>query len=517
MEDLNKKQQARFCFIYARVSTVRQAKEGYSIGAQIKHCKDFAKRLGYKVKEVFADRGESGTALDRPQFQEMLNRCEDGEVDAVIVFHLDRFARNEYDFFLIKRNFEKLGIKILSVSQPNLSGDTPESHLVQGILASVDAYFSRDNSRKTKKGMRRKFEEGWYPSWAPLGYKNVKDEISGRNVIAVDEYTAPLIRKAFELYATGNYSLRALKDELSKLGLRGRKGNKLSESSLQRILTNPFYYGLMRWSGMEKMGKHKPLISKKLFDRVQYVLASHRDFLIRERKYNFLLRGIVWCEVHNRRLVAEWHNIKSSKRKRIGYYHCTHRGGCKGSYIEIETLEEKVADLLKNIQFKKEFIELVVSKAKEYLEDLSKTIVSRKRSLQNKIEALEVKRDNLENLLIEGKITPEIFNRLHSKIESEINSLYHQIIDVEKERSIDIDFLERILAFTRDIYKTYKEAPNYLKRRYLRLFIEKVYIKDKDISQVNYREFFKTLIEEQKVILRNNWLRGQDSNLQPAG
>ena len=507
MNTAEKQPKFNYCFIYARVSTVRQAQEGYSIDAQIQLCKEFANKLKFKVKHVFADRGESGTALDRPQFQEMLNRCEEKEVSAVIVFHIDRLARNEYDFFFIKGKFEKLGIRILSVSQPSSVENTPESHLIEGIMANVSAYYSRDNSRKTKKGMRRKFDEGWYPSWAPLGYVNIRDEATKKSIIIQDIKSASLVKKAFELYVTGDYSLTSLCKELNTLGLRGKLGGKISESTLQQILTNPFYYGLMRWSGMEKMGKHKPLITKELFNRIQHILASHRDFIIRQRKYNFLLRGVVWCEIHNRRLVAEWHFVNSNKHKKVGYYHCTNRGGCKGSYVKIEELESKVANLLKKVQFKQKFIDLILNKAKEYLNNISKNAKANKKMFQNQIKSLEAKRDKLENLLLREEISPEVFNRLYSKVESQISSIYYQIVDIEKDRSINIDFLKAILSFTRDIYNTYLKAPTFLKRRYLKLFINKVYIRDKDISYVEYQPLFKTLIKEQKVILRQNWLR----------
>lgn len=304
-KEISKQSFNKNCFIYVRVSTTRQSEEGYSLDAQIKTCSEYARKLGLSIKDIFRDEGESATASDRPKFLEMIDRCENGEVAVVIVYLTDRFARNEIDHFLIKDKLRKFGVQLFSANQEMINGDSPEAHLMDGIMASINAFYSRDNSRKTKKGMMQKFEEGFYPSWAPQGYKHIVDELSDKHVIVIDETVAPLVKKAFEYFASGAYSLSKLCQKMSESGLKGRKGKKLCESSLQQMLTNSFYWGLMRWGGKEKIGMHIPLIEKGLYDKTQYMLAKHRNFLLRERKYDFLLRGLIRCELHDRRLVAE--------------------------------------------------------------------------------------------------------------------------------------------------------------------------------------------------------------------
>src|ERR1700722_14436246 len=363
----------KYCFIYIRVSTKRQAVEGYSVEAKLKTCKEYAEKLELTVKDIFIDGGETATNADRAEFQKMLNRCEDHEVGAIIVIQTDRFAREETDHFLLKDKLRKLGVVLYSVNQPMTSGDSPEAHLMDGIIASINAFYSRDNSRKTKKGMREKFEQGVWPTKAPTGYKNIVDPVTEKRIIGLDPEQDLLVKEAFEDFAKGQYSVHTLCKRMTGKGLKGKTGIPIGVSMLHILLTNTFYFGLMRWGGLERMGTHTPLITKELFDKVQYLLAKHRSFVIRDRKYDFLLRGAVMCNKHNRRLVGEWHNIHSSKRDKIGYYHCSARGGCKGTYTETEKLETYVANQFKKLRFTDDFVNEVVRQAKLYLGNVQDT------------------------------------------------------------------------------------------------------------------------------------------------
>jgi DNA invertase Pin-like site-specific DNA recombinase len=395
------------CFIYIRVSTKRQADEGYSLEAQLKACTEYAEKLGFTIKDTFIEKGESATVADRTEFKRMLEQCEDGSVSAIIVFNTDRFARNEADHFLVKSRLKMLGVSLYSASQPMISGDGAEAQLVDTIMAGINAFYSRDNSRKTKKGMREKFEQGIWPTKAPLGYKNIIDPTTEKRIIGLNPDQDYLVKEAFEEFAKGKYSIHSLCSRMAKRGLKGKTGIPIGVSTLHILLTNTFYYGLMKWGGMERMGTHKTLITKELFDKVQYLLSKHRSFVIRDRKHDFLLRGAIICSKHNRRLVGEWHKVNSVKRDKIGYYHCSVRGGCKGTYTETEKLEVYVANQFKKLHFTDEFMNEVVNQAKQYLSNIQNSFRSRKQGFDNKMKALEEKRTEVENLLADKVISRE--------------------------------------------------------------------------------------------------------------
>lgn len=516
-KDVSVKPVNKNCFIYVRVSTTRQSDEGYSLDAQLKVCAEYAKKMGLHVKRIFREEGETATAADRPKFMEMIDRCEKGEVSKIIVYLTDRFARNETDHYIIKDKLKKCGVDLLSATQEMTNGDAPEAHLVDGIMASINAFYSRDNSRKTKRGMNEKFDSGVYPSWAPQGYKHIVDEVTKKHVIVMDEEVAPLINFAFELYAQGTYSIFSLCEELDALGLRGRKGKQLCISSLQIILTNTFYWGLMKWGGKEKMGTHTPIVEKPLFDKVQYLLSRHRSFLVRRRRYAFLLHGLIRCEKHDRRLMGSWHKVNSQVRNEVAYYQCPQRGGCIDCSVRYELLEKEVEELFKPLQFKQGFIDLVVDEAKKHVESIQANDNSKKIGFNNKIKALEQKRNNIEDMLVDGKIERDMFDRQHLRIQKDIDVLYRQSIDQERERGVDIKIVEEILELARNIHANYVRVPHELKRRYISLFFERLAVKDKKIAQVVYRPLFASLIEQQKeVILREDWLPRQDLNLEPC-
>ncbi|MBU2539569.1 recombinase family protein [Patescibacteria group bacterium] len=198
--------------IYCRVSTEEQVKEGYSLDAQEKFCAKFAENDDYRIVEVFRDEGKSATTLDRPALQDLLAKCQqDDSVDAVFVQETDRLARNTKDHLTIRAVLQKAGVKLVSVAQPMLD-DSPEGNMIDTILASVNQFQSDLNSRKTKKGLQERFDQGWWPGWVPLGYLNVgvggnADGRKAKKIIKKDPKRFDLIRKMFDMVLSGNYSV----------------------------------------------------------------------------------------------------------------------------------------------------------------------------------------------------------------------------------------------------------------------------------------------------------------------
>lgn len=500
------------CYVYLRVSTDEQASEGFSIDNQRRACLDYAQMYGYQTKKVFEDGGKSGRTTDRPAFQEMLTEIKEKPVEAVIIFKIDRFARNVGDFSNIRKEFKKMGIKLLSVSE---NGDVTEG-LIGNIFASVAEWESEVNGQRTKDALMQKFREGWQPSPPPLGYRTVGGERE-RKTCEPDPYVAPIIKELFELYATGNYSILALTDWLGDKNVISRNGTGLGHSVMCNILNNPFYYGWIRWHGEGKMGKHRPIIDKPLFDTCQYVLAKHRSFLIRKRVHDFLLRGFIFCFSCGQRYTAEWHKDTRKLKNRggkIGYYHCQKRdrNGCPAPYVEMSDLEKQVELEFKKMEFSEDFIEAVVRKTKEILENNRETASSQKQAIINQKNALEARRNRLEDSLLDGTIDREVFKRRHNEIQEQIINMDNQILEVDNKGKIDVDLIEEVLAFTRNIHRAYTEAPTFLKRHYLRFFFERIIVKRRKIYRVVPTPIFRILKNEYKIIIRPTGLPRVDSN-----
>lgn len=544
---LLKNNMIKFSYAYLRISSDEQ-KGNYSISQQKKACIEYAERNGYKIIKFFTDDGFSATADNRPDFLRMIDECEENKskVQAILVYHTDRFARNEFDHAFYKNKLKKFGVEVISMMQPGIN-NSPEGLLLDSMMASINAYYSRDLSRKTIRGMLGRWDVGWWPSWAPPGYVNINREgkLSGKfyspekqklydnlnkrlDPIEVDLLTGSLITEAFQLYSTGNYSFTSLALTMSKKGLMDTRGKPIAPQSLHAVLHNTFYYGWMRQkkTGREKTGKHKPLITKELFDLCTYVSAQHRQFTTRSRKHQFLLRGIVLCAIHKgkrrisgygkdtlyeeveMRLTAEKHtDIHSSHRTEICYYHCP-VSGCKTTYIETSKLEKQVADYIKKMEFNQEFIDLVKSKVMRILDKNKGDIDSQVQALENRKKGLNNKDNKLIHMRAEGEISREKYLELQTEINGRIGDFEEQIYELKTKAKIDYRLIDEVLSLTTNIYQTYMEAPDFLKRHYLRLFFDKVYVKDRKLWKVVENPVFSVLRKQENVIINGHWLPG---------
>jgi len=403
-----------------------------------------------------------------------------------------------------------MATKLLSVCE----GDVSDG-LIGNIFASVAEWESEVNGQRTRDALMQKYREGWQPSPLYIGYRSIGGERE-RKTCEPDPHVAPIIKELFELYATGNYSILALQEWLSKKNVVSRTGTGLGHSVICNILNNPYYFGLIRWHGESKIGRHEPIIDKPLFDVCQYVLAKHRSFLIRRRIHDYLLRGFAYCYYCEQRYTAEPHpNHSVANPGMVHYYHCQKRdkNGCPSTYIEVANLEDQVEKEFRKLQFSDTFIGLVIKKAKDVLRETRKQASSIGQGITNQKTALEARRNMLEDTLLDGTIDRETFKRRHDDLQKQILNLDSQILDFDNKGKIDIDLLEEVLAFTKNIYQAYADAPKFLKKHYLRFFFERIVVKDKKIYKVIPTPIFKILKNRHEIIIRRALLLREDSNL----
>jgi len=208
------------CLLYAHVSTDGQAQKELSIPAKIEAMTQYACRNGWKITGQFVDRGESAKTADRPELQRLIRHCqEDKSVDVVLVHKMDRLARNVFDRATIKLMLKRNKIRLISVSKP--LDDNSIGQFMEYIIAGAAEYYSANLASEIRKGNMAKLQKGEWPTKPPVGYKSVPGE-NNRVAHVPDERMAPLVRQAFELFSTGNYSLQALSEDLFHRGLTTR-------------------------------------------------------------------------------------------------------------------------------------------------------------------------------------------------------------------------------------------------------------------------------------------------------
>jgi len=338
-KDNKAKNQTKKFFIYARKSTDSEDRQVRSIADQIAELKELAKKENLEIVDIIVEK-QTAKKPGRPMFADMLKRMEAGEATGILAWHPDRLARNSVDggqiIYLVD-----IGV-IKELKFPTFWFDpTPQGKFMLSIAFGQSKYYVDNLSENIKRGHRQKLKQGLWPQMAPLGYLNDKKT----KMIYLDKEKAPLIKKAFEAYATGKYTLRELRKIINGLGLRGRRGKMLSVSNYQYLLQNPFYYGLIRYNGEFYEGKHEPIITKKLFDQVQEVMKRKSKPQKADKMKFFLYRGIFKCGECGYSITAD-KKIKPSGKEYI-YYYCTKKNPHHKCTQNIFTREEKISSQIK--------------------------------------------------------------------------------------------------------------------------------------------------------------------------
>jgi site-specific DNA recombinase len=309
---------------YCRVSSKEQV-EGTSLESQELACREFGRSRGITVERVFVGRGESAKFADRPELLEILDYCRThrGEVDVLLVWKLDRLARNVADHFNIKATLLKYGVQVISVTEP--IDANPEGKLLETILAGFAQFDNDVRAMRTVQGMRKKLQDGFFPWNPPLGYRTVT---RGEKKTLPDEPVQPLfglLQKAWKTLATGAYTKAEMLRLMSSWGITTKKGEPLTAQSLDNFFRNPYYAGILvdPWSKEEYEGKHPPMVTREEFARVQQIVSARsRSTPHHRERPEFPLRGSVRCPKCQRYMTS---SFSRGHGGRYAYYHCENR------------------------------------------------------------------------------------------------------------------------------------------------------------------------------------------------
>jgi DNA invertase Pin-like site-specific DNA recombinase len=475
---------------YARVSTKEQAEKGLSIPAQLKTIREYAKSHDFRIMEEFTDLGESAKTADRPEFRRMVKRCQkDKTIKAVIVHKIDRFSRNNIDFFAYKAILKKEGIRLLSVSE-NIE-ENPSGEFIENVLVAMAQFYSSNLAEEVLKGMKEKFYRGEWPVKAPLGYKNIRDEKEHSQVI-IDKDSSYLIKQIFKLYATGHYSLGSLSEEMGDRGLKSKQGKYLTPERIKAILQNTFYISKLRMWDKEIKGKHQPLIEESLFNQVQHILFERKITQDRWQKRDFLLRGLVYCQSCNRRLTAEVH-------KRGEYYRCPYNVNnpkCKESYVPTKFLENQVEKLYTIMEPSAKLLKLIKLEIEEVQKNFKAKSANELINLTRKINENEAKMDTLVDELASKTITPEVYTKYSQKYEKEIKNARDRLMVLDKDYSSNFDFIDKCMILVSSLSRLHKIFSFRQKKNLAKAIFKRIWVKDKTIRKIELNPPFDFLFKD---------------------
>ena len=403
---------------YARFSSDLQREE--SIEAQTRAIQQYCDANGFVLLTVFADRGISGTSDKRPEFQKMISTATKGDVDAVIVHKLDRFARNRYDSAFYKNILKKNNVKLISVLE-NLQ-DSPESVILESVIEGMNEYYSLNLSREVRKGLQENALECKVTGGPPaLGYS--VDRNTQKYII--NEYEAEAVRLIFRMYLEG-YSYTEIIDTLNAKGYRTRRGIPFAKNSLYAILRNERYTGVYIYvkdstknpkGKYVRYGEYDPdaviripggipaIISEDDFHRVQAKMKERQHKAAKfSAKQEYLLSGKIYCGECGSPYAGNSRKPRPDHPLYISYK-CTRRNQrdtkCNNPEINRDKLEQLVLERLSGVLFNPDVIPRLVEQYNEYIAEKTGSARERVLALQTELRDVERKITNTVNLMIE--------------------------------------------------------------------------------------------------------------------
>lgn len=330
--------------IYARVSSKAQEEEGFSIPAQLELLRKYAKREGFRVLHEYAE-AETAKAAGRHQFSEMVASVQAmKEPVTILVEKTDRLYRNFKDFLMVDDLINDKGAEVHIVKEGEIIGKSANSHtkFIHGIKVLLAKNYIDNLSEEVKKGKRQKVMQGGWHTRAPFGYRNDRNT---REII-IDPDKAPFVIHAFQLYASGLYSLDATREKLLADGFIYQPYQpKINRSRLHEMLQNPAYIGKIPFDGDIYDGKHAPLIDLETWLKARSALKKDNKPNSCMRR-DFLYRGVLKCAECGNVLVGEL------KKGKYVYYRCiSMKNGCTQGYVPESVLDEEYSAMLASLRF----------------------------------------------------------------------------------------------------------------------------------------------------------------------
>lgn len=473
--------------IYARYSSAGQNEQ--SIDGQIEGCMKYAAQRGFRVVGEYIDRALSGTHADtRPEFQRMIHDSKKGAYKYILVWKLDRFARNRYDSAIYKNELKKHGVRVLSITEGIDEGN--DSIILEAVLEAMAEEYSRQLSQNVRRGMRQNAEKCLSTGgWLPLGYR-VEDKH-----LVVNEKEAEIVRFIFQSYVDG-MSKSEIAAECNRRGWRTRAGKPFTLNSFYKTLTNRIYIGTYVFKN-EVIAENAvpPIIDRDTFDKAGQILKRNKHAPGRAKaKEEYQLQGKLFCGYCGAPMVGE-----SGKGRSGAIYHYYACGTRKKRHTCCKKNEKKdflewyvVEQITTCVLTEQRMQEIAAGVVAEYNRSFDASGI---RALEKKVRDLDKEMDALVDALIRTTVTAAV---------AKINERMELIAAQKEEAEIDLAKLkvasqitlseDEIMAWLRQFVHGDPTDPEF-RQRVIDIFVNSIYLYDdkvvmyfniKDAGQVSY-------------------------------
>lgn len=470
--------------IYARFSSAKQNE--ISIEAQLRICHKHAVESGDEIVGEYIDRAKSARTDNRPSYQRMMKDAKTGIFEKILVYKLDRFARNVKDHYDYKYDLEKTGVRICSVTED--IPDTPEGELFEGLIILQNAYYSKVLGKRVAEGMRQNAMHCRVNGSPLLGYKTGADKR-----YEIEEKGAALVRLIFDLYIDLR-NFTAVAAEINSRGHRTLKGKLFTKRHIHDIVTARRYIGEYKFSDIVVPGGMPRIVSDEIFNKVQSLMNDTQH--VPHAKY--VLTGKLYCGDCKKKMFAG--SGRSHTGAKHDYYRC---GACKRPYVPREALENLVYDLTREHVLTGNVIDRIATVMfKEYQASLKNDPVTEKKA---DLRRLDRQLENLINSVAEG-IAPALVAPKIQDLNEQRTALAAEIERIEKNTAA-FTTKDDFAAMLRH-YATTENADDATRALLIKTFVSKVFLyADKITIVFNFKapgggqEEITTILPEKKIAL----------------
>ena len=504
--------------LYTRVSTIEQAEEGYSIDEQNHLLREFCAKHNWQVVHCYSDRGISGKDIKhRPALRELLNDASEKKFDMVLSWKINRISRKLSDVLKIVDHLEKNNVTFKSYSEP-FETSTPAGKMQFQMMALIGEFERGTIAQNVKMGMNAKAKAGEWCGGIVLGYDLIPISEEGtkkkRTELIINEKEAQIVRRIFKSFIQGN-GYKSITNQLNKEGLKTKKGNSFSVSSVRDILLNPLYVGKIRYNVRQNWaekrrkninanpilvdGIHKPIIDETTWSQVQALFESSQGKPARIYDGQYPLTGILKCpECGAGMVIARTVNtLKDGTKRRLVYYACgnwKNKGTsvCHSNTIRVDKANEYVFSRITELISSEKMVKSIVTKlntdrndkinpAKKILEQISKDL-----------QQLERRKTKLFDAYEDDIISQEDFRKRNDELNERINTLHIMrneqeiILNQEKVNEVSYELVKNTLKKFSDIMTI--DMSRQKQKRLLHMIISEITINEKrEVDSINIK------------------------------
>jgi site-specific DNA recombinase len=490
--------------------------------AQRQLCRAKAEGLGATIAKEFVEPGNSAQTIEkRPVFRELLAYLSDDPgIDYVVIYMRSRAFRNLADGVLTKRRLERMHIKLVSAKED--FGDGIMADAMEAVTDIINEVQVRMSGEDIRVKMRHKAENGGTLGRARLGYRNTRVEHDGRlvNTVGVDEERAPLVRMAWELYASGEYSIERLYETMADRGLTTRPSRRspaqpLAASQLHRMLSDPYYTGVVVYKGEIYPGRHPAIVSRELFDRVQQVLSARSSRGQRDRILFHYLKGLLFCErCHKAGRTSRMVYVEARGRSgtRHPYYLCRGRQDklCDLPYLPVALVERAIVNFYPSLQLSSDFVVEATGVIEETMADEQRVVRDMHANFRKQLKDLDVREERLLDLAADDSLPRAKIRARLRRVQTERAEAESGLHETSDQLRVGAERLTSYLRLLEDVGKLYRNAPDKARRLLNDALLERLFIDEHGVEDGILSEPLVELRAAQDAYATARHLTGSD-------